>query len=225
MTNRMLAALLIWNMAFGMVGTSHILFIPGLFPSIRLYMTNLAQGVAEAGHNAILVLPGVLSITDIPAKITQRGLNITYFKSDVDIPFAKTEFGEELARELVSREESRVNSILDKFYKYQTEFVHDMLNDADFVDSLKRTGIDVIIVNGWDVTAAQCILPLMLSVPFIQVTSMFKPWEQQLPALPSAVPGLHLPESTEKMSFSLRLQNALKHFRYYTQNNPGDAVI
>ena len=222
MTNRMLAALLIWNMAFGMVGTSHILFIPGLFPSIRLYMTNLAQGLAEAGHNVSFVLPGSLSITDIPATITQRGLNITYFKSDVDIPFAKTEFVEELARELMSREESRVNSIFDKFYKYQTECVHDMLNDADFVDSLKRTRIDVIMVNAWDVTAAQCILPLMLSVPFIQVTSMFKPWEQQLPALPSAVPGLHLLESTEKMSFSLRLQT---YYRYYTQNNPWDAVI
>ena len=209
MTNRMLTALLIWSMALGMVGTSHILFIPEFFPSVRFYMTNLAKGLADAGHEVSFVLPSSSSITDIPAQITRRGLNITYYKSDTDILFAKTGFGEEFVGALMSRKESQVNSLFDKLYKCLTQFVHNMLNDAAFMDSLKRTGIDVIIVNGWDVTAAQCILPLMLSVPFIQVTSMFKPWEKQLPALPSAVPGLHLLESTERMSFTLRLRNAV----------------
>ena len=225
MTNRMLMALLIWSMALGMVGTSHILIIPDFFPSVRLYMTNLAQGLANAGHEVSFVLPSSLSATDIPAQITRRGLNITYYKSDDNILFAKTGFAEEFVGAFMSQQKSRVNALFDRLYKCLTQLVHDMLNDADFVDSLKRTGIDVIIVNAWDVTAAQCMLPLMLSVPFIQVTSMFKPWEQQLPTLPSAVPGLHLPESTERMSFTLRLQNTFQHFWYYTQNNPGDAVI
>ena len=71
MLSRMDTVIWLWYVSIiSTVGPYNILFIPNMYPSIHLYISNIAEAAVKAGHKAYFALP-----TSIPSSYIERGQN------------------------------------------------------------------------------------------------------------------------------------------------------
>ena len=196
-----------------------ILFLPNMYPSVHLYMTNLAETAVKAGHDVSFALP--TSARDAIVESTKKnGINIIPFKSDEKNMFDNKTWSKQLLEGFIGHDEEKIKGVMQEYIRFESKHSHDMLNDHEFVAFLNETKFDMIMVNVWDVFINPIIMAYKLSVPFIQVHSLFAPCGHRIPALPSFAPSLYCVDCTEKMTFWQRLENAYLYYTMITQVQP-----
>ena len=193
------------------VGAYNILFIPNMYPSIHLYISNIAEAAVKAGHKAYFALP-----TSIPSSYIEgaktMGIEVIFFKSDVEFIFETDSFAKMLTEAFVAKDKAKFTAFMQRFTDFENDHAHSMLNDQAFITRVNKTNFDMVILSMWDVFIQPAILPLKLSLPYIQIHTLFCPWGLRVPALPSFVPTMHCVDCTDQMSFSQRFRNAYRYF-------------
>ena len=200
------------------VGAYKILFIPNMYPSIQIYTSNIAEAAVKAGHKAYFAFS-----TSAPASYIEEanamGVEVILFKSDVEIVFGSESLGKLLPEAFVADDQAKIAEFQQRYIDFENDHAHLMLNDQDFIARVNKTKFDMVMLNMWVDFIQPAILPLKLSLPYIQVNSLFSPWGLRVPALPSFVPTMFCGECTDHMSFTQRLRNTYRHFMEIV-NNP-----
>ena len=171
-----------------------------------LYMSSVGAGCAQAGLNVTLALSTAYPNDEVKA-LEKQGMTIIRFKSKFQRPLYRepeqVRFYSEM--HLTGRQREGDQS----FVKHETELTWEMMDDVQFMQTVKESNFDMVIIDGYVLGMVRFILPHKLGLPYIVVTTMFSPWIHRIPALPSFVPLLKFPY-TEKMTFFQRLENTKK---------------
>ena len=193
------------------VGAYKILFIPNMYPSVQIYTSNIAEAAVKAGHKAYFAFS-----TSAPASYIEgakaMGIEVIFFKSDVEFIFGSESLAKILHEAFVAEDQAKIAEFLQTYADFENDHAYSMLNDQDFIARVNKTKFDMVMLNMWDLLIQSAILPLKLSLPYIQVCSAFAPWGLRVPALPSFVPTFHCGDCTDQMSFTQRLRNSYRHF-------------
>ena len=212
MSFRMYTVFWLWCVSImGTVGAYNILFTPHVYPSVHLYTSNIAEAAVKAGHKAYFAFA-----TTIPASYIEgakaMGIEVIFFKSDVESTFGSENLGKMLTEAFVADDQAKIAAFMQQYADLENDNARAMLNDQDFIARVNKTKFDMVMLNMWDGFILPAILPLKLSIPYIQVNSIFCPWGLRVPALPSFVPTMHCEDCTDQMSFTQRLRNTYRHF-------------
>ena len=93
----------------------------------------------------------------------------------------------------------------------ELEDIWEMMDNAHFMQKIKESNFDLVVLDGFMLGLARFVLPYKLSLPYALVTSYYFPWFMKIPALPSFAPIMKV-TYTEKMTFSERLHNTMLFF-------------
>ena len=196
------------------VGAYKILFIPNMYPSVHVYTSYIAEAAVKAGHRAYFAYATTVPASDIERAKTM-GAEIIFFKSDVEIIFENDSLAKMLTEAFVADDQAKIAAFMQQYVDFENDHAHSMLNDQDFIARVNKTKFDMVMFNMWDLFIQPAILPLKLSIPYIQVNTIYCPWWLRVPALPSFVPTFQCEDCTDQMSFTQRLSNT---YRYFMEN-------
>ena len=189
-------------------GYSILLLAPELGSHVS-YMSGVAKGCLEAGINVSFALSSAYPERDVRA-LTDNGITVVRFK---------TRHPQVIYREIETMHVNCFNLYLDGrahdanafMIEKQVEDVWEMMDDAHFMQAVKESNFDMVVIDGFPLGMARFILAYKLSLPYTVVTSYYLPWFMRIPALPSYAPLLKV-TYTEKMTFSERLHNTMLFF-------------
>ena len=111
---------------------------------------------------------------------------------------------------------------LDDVIENCTRDCVDMLEDATLLNHLELIKFDIVLVDAFVVNKCLLLIPHILRIPFIYVSSVSEPaWHIRLPSFPSIVP-YGMSSLTEDMNFFQKLYNIYINFEQHTWGNMAD---
>ena len=189
-------------------GYSILLLAPEVGSHVS-YMSGVAKGCVEAGINVSFALSSAYPERDVQA-LADNDVTVVQFKTRRPRPIYReiermqTEY---FNLYLVDRAHDAKAFMIER----EIEDVWEMMDDVHFMEAVKASSFDLVVIDGFLLGLARFVLPYKLSLPYAVVTSYYLPWIMRIPALPSFVPLMKV-TYTEKMTFSERLHNTMLFF-------------
>ena len=186
----------------------NILLLPGNFPSHRLYISGIAEALAEAKHNVTYVLPSSMAEPELMRRLRGNAINVLRYALDEQSIWQNKTKILEVGDVLLQKDLQEITDAYVELISFEVRAVNAMMDDAEFLKTVVANKYDLVIVNWFHIIPSLLILPHKLQIPYITVTTVVQPMMQRIPALPSFVPATRLLNFlSEKMTFMQRLQN------------------
>ena len=158
------------------------------------------------GKNIILILSSATSDNEIN-KMKNAGIQVLTYKSHRKVSFYRDPGCIALIAEaFLGTNYTYMEEVDAAVLRNATSDIWEMMDDTRLMGVVRQSNFDLVVIDGYYCGFGRYVLPYKLNLPYITMTSMFLPWANRVPALPSCVP-LSTSTYTQKMSFMQRLDN------------------
>ena len=207
-TLRFIFGLTLLYLSVSKTSSYNILYLPGNFPSHRLYNLGIAEALAEARHNVTFVLPSSMAEPELMGRLRRNAINVLRYALDEQNIWQNKTKILEVGDVLLRKDLQEITDAYAEIIKFEVRAVHAMMDDVEFLKTVEANKYDLVIINWSNLIPSLYILPHKLKMPYITVTTIVQPMMQRIPALPSFVPATRLLNFlSEKMTSMQRLQN------------------
>ena len=187
-------------------GGHKILFLTSESRSHVIYMSSIARECVKEGSNVSLVLSSATPENEINA-MKNVGIQVLTYKTQRRTTFYRDPGRVALiADACLSKNDTYTDAVNADGIRNETSDIWEMMDDSRLMGIVKDSHFDLVVVDGYYYGFGRYVLPYKLNLPYITVTSLFYPWANRIPALPSFVP-LSTSSYTQEMSFLERLDN------------------
>ena len=183
-----------------------MLFLSSESHSHVIYMSSIAEECAKEGSNVSIILSSATPNNEIN-KMKSVGIQVLTYKTKRRTSFYKDPGRIAIIAEaFLGRNHTYAQEVNAKNIRSETSDIWEMMDDSRLIEIVNESHFDLVVVDGFYYGFGRYILPYKLNLPYVTVTSMFYPWANRIPALPSFVP-LSTSSYTQEMSFMERLDN------------------
>ena len=74
------------------------------------------------------------------------GIEVIFFKSDVEFIFETDSFAKMLTEAFVAKDKAKFTAFMQRFTDFENDHAHSMLNDQAFITRVNKTNFDMVIL-------------------------------------------------------------------------------
>ncbi|XP_064605658.1 UDP-glucuronosyltransferase 2C1-like [Liolophura sinensis] len=196
------------------VHSAKILLLSAPIYSHCLEVSSVGQELANRGHNVSMLLGSNFNHKNCFRK-NSDGNKIIHPIIIKSKPNLKTIEQASLDMStLMENEEFNIFKHLGKADEFTSLLCQNLLWNKEGINSLKKEKFDLAIVDGFFLSYCIYLIPHVLDLPHVSVSTTFDDWIVARPTLPSIVPG-PVSKFTSDMSFWERLANAFTYLIFH----------
>ena len=171
-TLRFIFGLTLLYLSVSKTSSYNILYLPGNFPSHRLYNLGIAEALAEAGHNVTFVLPSSMAEPELMGRLSRNAINVLRYALDEQNIWQNKTKILEVGDVLLRKDLQEITDAYAEIISFEVRAVYAMMDDGEFLKTVVANKYDLVIIKWSNLIPSLYILPHKSQMPYITVTTI-----------------------------------------------------